>query len=28
VNLWEYDVVNFLGFVRLGCIGILLRRCL
>ena len=28
VNRWEYDVVNFLGFVHLGCIVILLRRCL
>ena len=28
VTRWEYDVVNFLGFVRLGCIVILLRRCL
>ncbi len=28
VNRWEYDVVNFLGFVQLGCIVILLRRCL
>ena len=28
VNRWEYDVVNFLGFVQLGCIIILLRRCL
>ena len=26
VNRWEYDVVNFLGFVQLGCIVILLRR--
>ena len=25
---WEYDVVNFLAFVQLGCIVILLRRCL
>jgi transposase len=28
VNRWEHDVVNFLGFVHLGCIVILLRRCL
>ena len=28
VTRWEYDVINFLGFVRLGCILILLRRCL
>ena len=28
VNRWEYDVTNFLGFVQLGCIVILLRRCL
>jgi len=28
VNRWEYDVGNFLGFVQLGCILILLRRCL
>jgi len=28
VTRWEYDVVNFLGFVQLGCIIILLRRCL
>jgi len=28
VNRWEYDVVNFLGFVQLGCMVILLRRCL
>lgn len=28
VTRWEYDVVNFLGFVQLGCIVILLRRCL
>jgi transposase len=28
VNRWEYDVINFLGFVQLGCIVILLRRCL
>lgn len=28
VNRWEYDVVNFLGFVHLGCMVILLRRCL
>ena len=28
VNRWEYDVANFLGFVQLGCIMILLRRCL
>jgi len=28
VSRWEYDVVNFLGFVHLGCIVILLRRCL
>ena len=28
VNRWEYDVINFLGFVQLGCIMILLRRCL
>lgn len=28
VNRWEYDVANFLGFVQLGCIVILLRRCL
>lgn len=28
VNRWEYDVLNFLGFVHLGCIVILLRRCL
>lgn len=26
VNRWEYDVLNFLGFVQLGCILILLRR--
>jgi transposase len=23
---WEYYPVNFLGFVQLACIGILLRR--
>ncbi len=28
VTPWESDVLNFLGFVRLGCIVILLRRCL
>jgi transposase len=28
VNRWEYDVTNFFGFVQLGCIVILLRRCL
>ena len=28
VTRWEYDVRNFLGFVQLGCIIILLRRCL
>jgi transposase len=28
VTRWEYDVLNFLGFVQLGCIIILLRRCL
>jgi len=28
VTRWEYDVGNFLGFVQLGCIIILLRRCL
>ena len=28
VNRWEYDVTNFLGFVQLGCIIILLHRCL
>ena len=28
VNRWEYNAVNFLGFVQLGCIIILLRRCL
>ena len=28
VTRWEYEVVNFLGFVQLGCIVILLRRCL
>ena len=28
VNRWEHDVVNFLGFVHLGCIVILLRHCL
>ena len=28
VNRWEADVANFLGFVQLGCILILLRRCL
>jgi len=28
VNRWEYNAVNFLGFVQLGCIVILLRRCL
>jgi transposase len=28
VTRWESDVINFLGFVRLGCIVILLRRCL
>ncbi len=28
VNRWEHDVINFLGFVHLGCIVILLRRCL
>lgn len=28
VTRWEYDVGNFLGFVQLGCIVILLRRCL
>jgi len=28
VNRWEYDVLNFPGFVQLGCIVILLRRCL
>ena len=28
VNRWEYDVMNFFGFVQLGCIVILLRRCL
>ena len=28
VTRWEADVVNFLGFVRLGRIVILLRRCL
>ena len=28
VNRREYDVANFLGFVQLGCIVILLRRCL
>jgi transposase len=28
VTRWEYDVTNFFGFVRLGCIIILLRRCL
>ena len=28
VTRWEYDVMNFLGFVQLGCIVILLRRCL
>ncbi len=28
VTRWEYDVVNFLGFVQLGCAVILLRRCL
>ena len=28
VTRWEYDVLNFLGFVQLGCIVILLRRCL
>lgn len=28
VNRWEFDVANFLGFVQLGCIVILLRRCL
>ena len=25
---YEHDVLNFLGFVHLGCIVILLRRCL
>ncbi len=24
----KFDVLNFLGFVQLGCIVILLRRCL
>jgi transposase len=28
VTRWEYDVLNFLGFVQLGCIVILLRRAL
>ena len=28
VTRWEYDVFNFLGFVQLGCILILLRRYL
>ena len=28
VTRWEYDVENFRGFVQLGCIIILLRRCL
>jgi transposase len=28
VNRWEHEVLNFLGFVQLGCIVILLRRCL
>jgi len=28
VTRWEHDVVNFLGFVQLGCIVILLRQCL
>ncbi len=28
VTRWEHDVVNFLSFVQLGCIVILLRRCL
>lgn len=28
VNRWEHDVVNFLGFVHLGCIVILLRHSL
>ena len=28
VNRWEYDVLNFFGFVRLACIVIPLRRCL
>ena len=28
VTRWESDVLNFLGFVRLGCIVILLSRCL
>ncbi len=28
VTRWEYDVLNFLAFVQLGCIVILLRRCL
>ena len=28
VNRWEHDVLNFLSFVHLGCIVILLRRCL
>jgi transposase len=27
VNRWEHNVLNFLGFVQLGCIVILLRRC-
>ncbi len=26
VNRWEHNVLNFLGFVQLGCIVILLRR--
>lgn len=28
VNRWEHDVLNFLAFVHLGCIVILLRRSL
>jgi transposase len=28
VTRYEHDVLNYLGFVQLGCIVILLRRCL
>lgn len=28
VTRWEYDIDNFRAFVHLGCIVILLRRCL
>lgn len=28
VTRWEYDVHNFIGFVQLGCIVILMRRYL